>query len=87
MIPIRNNILFKPFLSDAVSAGGIIVPDSARKHGSRGVIVKTGKGTADRPMKLKEGQIAYRVDDWGTEIIIGNEKYFLMDSNAVLAVE
>ncbi len=87
MTPIRNEILFKPFPSDEFSMGGIFVPLSAREISDRGTIIKTGRGTEKKPMKLKVGMIAHRVKNWGQEVIIDNELYFLMDASAILAVE
>jgi len=82
-----NNILFKPFLSEAVTQGGLIVPETARKYGSKGVITGTSAGTPKKPMKLKEGMIAYRVKDWGEPFIIDDELHFLMDAEAIIAIE
>ena len=87
MNPVRNQILAKPFPSDEISGGGIFIPESARQPSNKVRIVKTGNGTADKPMKLKTGQTAYRVKGWGTDIIIEGELHFLMEDNAILAVE
>lgn len=85
--PIRDNILVKPLESDEISSGGIYVPLSARDVSNKVNIVKVGNGTIKKPMKLKEGQIGYRVKDWGDEIIIDGEKYYLMKQDAIIAVE
>lgn len=85
MTPIRNQVLFKPFPPDEISTGGIYVPESAREVSNKGTIVKVGRGTKERPMSLKQGDIAYRVKDWGTEVIVDGELHFLMDDSAILA--
>lgn len=85
MTPIRNNILAKPFPSDEVSMGGILVPESAREISNKMLIVKVGNGTKQRPMKLKKGQIGFRVKGWGIEVIINGEKHYLMEDTAILA--
>jgi len=87
MQPIKNQILFKPFPSDKISTGGIIIPDSVQGISNKGTIVKVGNGTKEKPMKLKQGDIGYRVKSWGTEIIIDGELYFLMEQDAILAQE
>ncbi len=84
--PILNKILFKPFSGDAITEGGIIVPDSVRGESNKGVIVAVGNGSKNHPMKLKVGDIGFRVKSWGDEIIIEGEKYFLMDDKAVIAL-
>lgn len=86
MQPIRNNILVKSCASDSVSAGGIIVPDSYKKDSNKVVVVKVGNGTKEKPMLLSPGQIGHRVKDWGTEILIDGEKHFLMEQEAIIAL-
>ena len=86
MQPIRNNILVKPCESDNISAGGIIVPESYKSDSNKVVVVKVGNGTKEKPMLLKEGQIGHRVKNWGTEILIEGEKHFLMEQEAIIAL-
>lgn len=86
MTPIRSQILFKPFPPDEISTGGIIVPDSAKETNNKGTIVKVGKGTKQKPMTLSEGQVGFRVKAWGVEVLIEGEQHFLMDQDAVLAL-
>lgn len=83
--PIRGNILVKPFESDNISEGGIYVPDSAKTVSNKVQIVAVGNGTKNKPMKLKIGDIGYRVKDYGMEIIIDGEKHYLMNQDAILA--
>jgi chaperonin GroES len=83
--PIRDNILVKPLEADNISEGGIYVPDSAKKISNKVEIVAVGNGTDKKPMRLKKGNIAYRTKDWGEELIIDGETYFLMNQDAILA--
>lgn len=87
MTPIKSQILFKPFAPKDVSESGLFIPESARQTRDKGTIVKVGRGTEKKPMRLKEGMIGYRVKSWGTEVIIQGEQHFLMDEAAILAVE
>lgn len=80
-------ILVKPFKGDEVSAGGIIVPESCREESNKVLIVKTSSGTKNNPMKLKEGDIGFRVKEWGEKIIINNESYYLMTQDSIIALE
>lgn len=79
--------MVKPFPSDEVSEFGIIVPESLRTPSNKVKVVKVGNGTKDKPMKLKAGQSGYRVKDWGCEVLIEGELYFIMDQDAILAIE
>lgn len=87
MQPFGNNILFRPFDADSISAGGIIVPDSCKTVSNRGEIVAVGEGTEQRPMKLTPGTVGYRVKDCGTEIQKDGVTYFLMEDKAIIALE
>lgn len=87
MIPIRTQILVKPFPSDQVSEFGIILPDSARKTSNKVKVIAVGNGTKDRPMKLQPGDVGYRVQSWGLEIMIDGELHVVMDQDAILAKE
>lgn len=87
MIPYGNNILVKCFPSDEVSEGGIFVPESAREDSNKVRIVKVGEGTEKTPMRLKAGDIGFRVRGWGTEILIDGEKHFIMGQDGILALE
>jgi co-chaperonin GroES (HSP10) len=87
MTPIRNQVLVKPFPGDEMSEGGIIVPENVRKPSNRVLVIKTGNGTKDKPMRMRGGIVAYRVKDWGCPVEIGGELHFLMDEGALLATE
>jgi len=87
MQPIRNEILFKPFPSEEITESGFFVPENCREINDKGTIVAVGNGTANNPMRLKEGMVAYRVKAWGEPIVMGNELYFLMNEKAIIAVE
>ena len=87
MQPILSQIIFKPFPSAEQTSGGIFVPQNAREISNKGTIVAVGKGTHKKPMKLKEGMVAYRVLNWGQEVMINNELHFIMDQGAILSIE
>jgi len=84
--PIRDNILVKPFEADSISEGGIFIPDSAKAVSNKVEVVAVGEGTLKKPMKLKPGMIGFRTKDWGTEVIVENEIHFLMNQDAILAI-
>jgi chaperonin GroES len=87
MQPIRNYILVKPFPPDEVSEGGIFVPESARKESNKVNVIAVGRGTKERPMRLKAGQVAYRIKEWGTPIDLEGERHYILEDAAILATE
>lgn len=87
MKPIRNNVLCKPYAPDEVSEGGIFVPESARQESNKMYIIAVGSGTPNKPMKLRAGQTAYRVKDWGTPVEVNGERHYIMDQAAIIAID
>jgi chaperonin GroES len=87
MKPTGENILVKPFAASDKTEGGIIIPDSVKKPSNKVFIVGVGTGTKKKPMRLQAGQTGYRVRDWGQEIIIDGELYYIMNQEAIIALE
>lgn len=86
MRAIRNNVLVKPLPSDEKSEGGLIIPDSVKKPSNKVEVISVGSGVVGKPMKLKPGDIGYRVKDWGVEVMINGELHFIMEQDAILAL-
>ena len=83
MQPIRNNVLFRPFLADEKTQGGIVVPDAYRGYSDKGEVVAVGEKS-----KLKAGVVGYRVHEWKVaEVEIGGVLHLLMEDKAIIAIE
>jgi chaperonin GroES len=80
--PIRKQILFKPFPGEEKSLGGIIVPEAFREPSNKGEVVAVGALCK----KVRKGDVAFRVKEWGQPISEDGVNYFLMDEDAVLAI-
>lgn len=87
MIPIRTNVLVKPYPPDDISEGGIFVPDSAKEPSNKVLVVEVGAGTKQKPMQLKKGQTGFRVKQWGEPILIDGELHFIMEQSAIIALQ
>lgn len=87
MIPVKENILIKPFAGDEISEGGIFVPLTVRKPSNKGIVIAVGSGSAKKPMQFKEGDRVFRVKDWGQEVLVNGELHYLMNQDAILALE
>ena len=66
-----------------MTEGGLLIPETARKISNKVRIVEVG----NKVTKVKKGDVAFRVVDWGTEVIEDNVRYYLMDANSILAYE
>lgn len=82
--PLHERILALPFPTEEVSAGGIIVPATARERPSKATVVSVGNGLKDRPMHLKPGDVIFHVKGAGSEIEENGIKYYLMIDRDVL---
>lgn len=84
--PIKNQIIFKPLPGDAMTEGGIIVPDNVCKESDKGTIVAVGNGTKNKPMKLHKNTIGFRVHQWGEPIEENGEIFYIMEDSAIIAL-
>ena len=81
--PINNNVLLK--LEDPTedkTAGGIIIPDTAREKSKEGKVIAL---PADHDIDLSVGDVVLYKGFSGTEINFEGEKYLLILSDDILA--
>jgi chaperonin GroES len=89
--PLHDRILVKRTGDDEKSAGGIIIPDTAKEKTYRGEIVSVGKGKLledgkVRPMSVKPGDKVLFEKYAGTEIkVLGNE-HLIIREDEILGV-
>ena len=53
--PLSDRVLIEPAKAEEVTAGGIIIPDSAKEKPLKGTVKAVGNGTKDEEMVVKEG--------------------------------
>ena len=83
--PVKNQVLVEPFTTSEKTISGLFVPDSCRQQTSKCKVVAVGRGTKEAPMQYKEGDIVFRVKDWGVPIETEGKKYLLMEQSSILA--
>lgn len=84
--PLADRVLVKPAPAEEKTAGGIIIPDTAKEKPLQGTVLATGNGTKDEEMVLKAGDHVLYGKYSGTEVELEGEKYLIMRQNDVLAV-
>ena len=84
--PLADRVLIKPAPAEEKTAGGIIIPDTAKEKPLLGEVVATGEGTKDETMVLKAGDVVLYGKYAGTEVEYEGEKYLIMRQSDVLAV-
>ena len=51
--PLHDRVIVKAAAAEEKSAGGIIIPDTAKEKPSRGIVLAAGPGKKDEPMTVK----------------------------------
>ena len=84
--PLADRVLIKPAPAEEKTAGGIIIPDTAKEKPLQGEVLAVGNGTKDEEMVLKAGDTVLYGKYSGTEEELDGEKYLIMRQSDVLAV-
>ena len=89
--PLHDRILVKRMTEEEKTAGGIIIPDSAKEKPQRGKVVATGKGRVTEdgkvlPLEVKSGDAILFGKYSGTELKLEGEEFLMMREEDVLGV-
>jgi chaperonin GroES len=89
--PLKDRIVVKPLEGEDKTAGGIILPDTAKEKPIQGEVMAVGPGKfieskGDRvPPSLSTGDRVFFGKYAGTEVRIDGEEYKILDLKDVLA--
>ncbi len=84
-VPQGDRVLVEVAEAEEKTAGGIIIPDSAKEKPQRGIIVAVGPGKKkDEPMTVKAGDKVLYGKYSGTEITIEGKEYQIMRQDDLL---
>ena len=84
--PLHDRVIVKPAAAEEKSAGGIIIPDTAKEKPQRGVDVAAGPGKKDEPVTVKAGDAVLYGKYSGTEITFEGVEYLIMRESDILAI-
>lgn len=89
--PLHDRVLVRRMPEESKTAGGIIIPDTAKEKPQRGEIVATGKGrmTEDgklAPLEVKVGDKVLFPKYGGTELKLNGEEYLMMREEEILGI-
>ena len=89
--PLRENVLIKRVEEENKTAGGIILPETAKEKPSEGIIVAIGQGrvTPDGrvlPMNVKVGDTVLFAKWTGTDIKVNGEPHLIIKEGDILAI-
>jgi len=89
--PLFDNVLIKPLQAEEKTAGGILLPDSAKEKPQIGEVMAIGAGHITPegktlPMVVKVGQKVMYKKWGGNEVKVGNEEWMLVEQKDILAI-
>lgn len=84
--PLADRVLVEAAAAETKTAGGIIIPDSAKEKPQRGKVVAVGAGKKDEPMTVKVGDNVLYGKYSGTEIQIEGKEYLIMRESDIYAI-
>ncbi len=89
--PLNDRILVKRLEEEEKTAGGIIIPDSAKEKPAEGKVIAVGPGKMNDKgeriaMDVKEGDGVLFSKYGGTDVKIDGEDYLIMREDDVLGI-
>jgi chaperonin GroES len=89
--PLHDRVLIRRVESEEKTAGGIIIPDTAKEKPMEGEVVAAGPGARGedgklQPMDLKAGDRVLFGKWSGTEVKIDNEELIIMKESDVMGI-
>jgi len=89
--PLHDRIAIKPQASEEKTAGGIIIPDTAKEKPLQGQVVAVGSGARDTngnliPLEIKVGDKVLYGKWGGTEVKINGDDLVIMKESDVMGI-
>lgn len=89
--PLHDRVVIKRLEEERMSAGGIVIPDSATEKPIQGEVVATGEGKPLdngelRKLKVKKGDKVLFGKYAGTEVKLDGTEYLVVREDDILAV-
>ncbi|MEE2774864.1 MAG: co-chaperone GroES [Pseudomonadota bacterium] len=89
--PLHDRVVVRRLESEEKTAGGLIIPDSAKEKPAEGEVVSVGAGARDEAgnrisMDVKAGDKVLFGKWSGTEVKINNEDMLIMKESDILGI-
>jgi len=89
--PLHDRVVVKRIEAEEKTAGGIIIPDTAKEKPSQGEVISVGPGGRDEsgkliPMDVKAGDRVLFGKWSGTEVKIDGVEYLIMKESDIMGV-
>jgi chaperonin GroES len=89
--PLHDRVIIKRLEEEKMSAGGIVIPDTAAEKPIRGEVIAAGNGKIledgkVRPIAVKKGDKVLFGKYSGTEVMVDGQELLVMREEDILAV-
>ena len=89
--PLHDRVLVRRVTAEEKTAGGIIIPDTAKEKPQEGEIVSVGSGTVNekgevRPLYVKAGDRILFGKWSGTEVKLNGEELLIMKESDIMGI-
>lgn len=89
--PLGNRVVVEPFEEEEVTAGGIVLPETAKEKPQKGKVLAIGPGDRNEdgeriPMDVSEGDSVLYAKYAGTEVKIEGKKLLILRESDLLAI-
>lgn len=84
--PLADRVIVEPAAAEEKTAGGIIIPDTAKEKPQKGIVMAVGNGKKDEPLTVKKGDVVLYGKYSGTEISIEGKDYLIMKEADIYAI-
>jgi chaperonin GroES len=89
--PLHDRVVVRRIDEDTKSAGGIIIPDTAKEKPMQGEVMSVGPGARDEqgklvPLEVKKGDKVLFGKWSGTEVKINGEELLIMKESDILGI-
>jgi len=89
--PLADKVLVERVEAEGKTAGGIVLPDTAKEKPQKGKIVNVGEGKllddgTRREVQVKKGDLVLFTSYAGTDIKVDGNEYLIMDESDIMAV-
>jgi len=91
LTPLHDRVLVRRLEGDEKTAGGLIIPDSAKEKPAEGTVVACGEGARKDsgeliPMAVKDGDKVLFGKWSGTEVTVDGEELLMMKESDILGL-
>jgi len=89
--PLGSRVVIEPIEQEEVTAGGIVLPETAKEKPQKGTVLAIGPGDRDEggkriPLDVKEGDTVLFAKYSGTEIKMDGKKLLILRESDLLAI-